>query len=158
MAISLKQLMDYNNISINWINKNPNNRDTKFGYAIEKLRKEITKYLKLIAELHENKHIEINDINSDNALTDPTTKKFIYDIIKDKDGADVQHYCYTPETRKKRDNEIRQALKKYDHQLEVLLETQIECPCYYASEIPSNLTETEIEIFTGIIIDPNVGS
>ena len=151
----LEKILKYNNLSIIWINKSPNNKDTKFGYAIEKVSKPIIKLLKPINELNEERDILINDLNADNALTNPTTGAFVYDIIKDKDGNDVQKFQYSPVTRKKRDSEIRIVIKKYEKDLEDLLSKEIEFDKpYYASEIPPNLTDEEREAFIGIIIKP----
>lgn len=128
---------------------------TKLGYAINKCEKYCIKLLKPIFELEETMKISCNDINSDTALTNPTTGEFVYDIVKDKDGNEVQKFKYTPITRKKRDNEMREVIKKYEQDLESLLEKEVEFENpYYATEIPNNLTDEEIEAFTGIVIKP----
>lgn len=150
MKITYQKIVEFNNSAREWLKKAPENRNTKLGYAIAKNLKQTDKLLKPVFELDENLTIEIQDINSDNALTDPTTKAFIYDIIKGKEGEDVQRYKYTPETRKKRDNEIREAVKRHSATVEKLLEKEVEFEPYFATEIPL-LTFEEKEAFEIII-------
>lgn len=121
IMFTFEKLLNYNNTSIAWLQKKTDNKNTKLGYAIEKLSKPILKLLKPLSDLNEERDIKINDINSDNALTDPVTKRFIYDIVKDHKGDEVQKFAYTPETRKKKDIEIRTVIKKYESDLEILL-------------------------------------
>lgn len=154
MLISFEKLLNYNNVSILWLDKNPNNKNTKLGYHIEKLSKPIKKLLQPLMDLNEEKDMAINDKNADNALTNPTTGAFLYDIIKDKDGAEVQKFQYSPASRKKRDLEIRAIIKKYEEDLEKLLATEIEFDKqYFVNDIPLNLTIMEIDAFTDIVIE-----
>lgn len=153
MLMNFQKILTYNNLSILWLDKDPNNRKTKLGRNIEKLSKSIAKLLQPLNDLNEEREIDMNDINCDNALTNPITKAFVYDIIKDKDGADVQKFQYTPESRKKRDLEIRARIKKYNLDLEAMLSKEIEFTLsHYTSEIPPNVTEEEIESFKDIVI------
>lgn len=147
MKITYENLIKFDNIAARWL-KNLNNENTKLGYAIKKVSKKITVLLKPVSELDEQLQIDVEDIRSDNALTDPTTKAFIYDLV-----GEVRHYKYTPETRKKRDNEIRIKIKQYNVDVEKLLSQEIEFTTpYFATEIPKDLTLEEKDAFKEIVI------
>lgn len=153
--LSYQRFLNYHNLSILWIQKENDNKTTKLGYAINKIEKKITKILKPLFILNEERDIDINDINADNALTDSVTKKFVYDIIKDKEGNEVQKFAFTQVSRKKRDKEVRERVKKYEEELEKLLSTEVEFnEQYYATEIPDNITGEERDAFRGIVIKP----
>lgn len=157
MKTTYQKLVEFNNLARQWLAKAPENKDTKLGYAISKNLKKTDKLLKPVFELDEQVAIKIEDIRSDNALTDDKGR-FIYDVIKDKDGNEKQMYCYTPETRKKRDTEIREAITKHSAAVEKLLSEEVEfSEPYFAAEVPL-LTYEEKEAFIGIVINPLITS
>lgn len=154
MKKTLEKILQYNNQSLLWLDKKPGNKHTKAGYLIEKYKKKTSKYVKPVIELNEKMEIEINDARAENALTDPETKKFIYDIIKNKDGDEVQMYAYTNEGRKARDKKIREITKSYDKQMEQLLEKEIEIEQYNTTdEIPESMSQIEIDAMRGFIFE-----
>lgn len=154
--MKISKVVEYQNCSVLWIKRDAANENTKLGKKIKSIEKQIIKALKLVSDRNEEFEIQVNDINSDNALTDTSTKKFIYDILKDKEGNETQQYAYTPESRKKRDKEIRAARKKYEADIEVIFEREVELSVSdFVTELPPNLTASEIEAFSGIIIKPS---
>ncbi len=156
MKLSYEKLIQYQNLSVNWLGKNPDNIETKLGKIIKRLEKEILKLLKPVTELNEALEIKVEDARADHALTDTVTGKFIYDIVKDKEGNEQQRHAYTPALRKTRDAAIRVVQKKYEADLEILMAKEIEFDkAQYTPEVPK-LTSDELEAFTGIVISPDV--
>lgn len=150
-----EELVEYQKVTQKWLGKKKDNENTKLGYAItKKMTKIIEKALKPLAELDEKLFEEMNDARAEFALTDSNTKKFVYDITKDKDGNEVQNYAYTVKGRKDREDKIKNIKKAHLEAGEALLSQKATIETYYATEIPADLTIEEMEAFKGIVIDP----
>lgn len=155
MKKTYEQLLEYNVVAQNWLAKKKDNNNTKLGYAItKKMAKKIEKLLKPFADIDEKLIEGINDAKAEFALTEPTTKKFVYDILKDKVGNETQVYAYTNDGRIKREQKIKELKKQSQNDGEALMQNEVEFEPYYATEVPQDLTIEEKEAFSGIVIEP----
>lgn len=155
MKTTNQKLMDFLNEAERWGKKNPRHRDTKLGYAIEKIRKKVLTALKPITDLDEKRNEDLEDASVEFALTDKDTKAYIHDITKDKDGNEIQNFCYTKEDMKSRNEKCRKINKKHKEEVDALRDGAVEFEdSYYATELPGDLSEIEREAFTGFVIKP----
>lgn len=106
-------------------------KNTKLGYALTRMEPRIKK----VAEAF---NLLIEEVNIDHAATDE--KKIL--VLDERGG-----FRYTPERLKER-NAAQRALN--------LRECEIDC--YFATEVPDDLTEEETEALTGFVIKEEAAS
>ena len=151
--VTYENLLSFNVVAQNYLRKKKENADTKLGYAISKMAKKVSKLLKPIQELEQDRNEQIENTNIDCCEVDPTSKAIIFDITKDAQGQDVRNYRYTKDNLKKRNQLIRDIAKKFEQDFNVLLEVEVEVENpYYTTEIPADLTEEEKRFFSGIVM------
>ena len=140
----------------NEVEKTIKNSNTPLGYAIEKMKKRrnFKELFEPVTELREKFDENIQDIQRQNAVkSNSEYHEFIYDIVKGKNGEDVQMLKFTYEGAKKRDEMFRERGKKFKKDYFDLMEKEVEViDPYFVSEIPDNLTKQEKEAFMGIVI------
>lgn len=109
--------------------KQEEKKENKLTYAIIKVGERITKLMDRVQE-------KVDDLNIEHCMTDEKTGAILKDEHKD--------LKYTKEGLKARN----EAMKS------VLGETEYDVEPYYCTEIPSDLTQFEKEVMSGIVIDP----
>jgi hypothetical protein len=121
-----KEVFQFINSAHNWLQTNKDKVDGKFAYALKKV---LGKALKS----HE-KYVElIEDINVEHAV--------------EAEGK-LQY-------RKDRPNELefsREGMQSRLKEIRELSQQEATVDHHYATDIPTNLTEDEIEVFTGFVI------
>lgn len=151
MLKTFKQIREFNVASDGLFSRKPAYRNTKFGYALEKIGevpiqgiiKDWQRYnSKIRDEIFGTKEI-------DNALTDKVTGAVLF-----APRGSERKYLYGPEGLKvivKLEDEYRDRLEiawaEYDTK-------EFEIPTYVATEVPDDLTDKEKEAFSGFVIAP----
>lgn len=149
MKITFERIVKFHNIG-----SRRQEELTKLGYALKKKIKQTAKILQPMMDLEASIMDEQEDIKRDCAFVDEKTKTFIYDIIKDAQGNDVQMYKYTIEKKAERDKKLRKLRDESRKKINELLETETEIEPYIinVADIPTNLTSEEIDAYRGIVI------
>jgi len=131
MKKTFKQIQEIDNLVGVMYAKQPELKDSKFGYAYNKFfEKNYAPTLKVLKE-------ELTDSTVDHALEDETTKA----LLKDEKG----EYKYSKEGQKALMKAQREIYEKYNN-----LEIEVEP---YISTFTPNLTEEEREMLEGTLIE-----
>lgn len=129
-----KELQEIDNIVGAMYRKNPNLRDSKFGYAFKRFSD------KNIAPTNKELQEKLQDIAVEHALEDPTTKELLLSVDKE--------YKYSREGQNK--------LNKAQRELAVeFLAKEIEVEPYISPRTPE-MTEWEFEVLKGILVDASI--
>jgi len=130
MKKTFKELKEADQLIAELYAKNPNLKNTKFGYAWKRFTDK--NYTPLIAELND----KIVDSRVEHALTDSTTKELLY--------TGDSNYKYDKEGMKSLIDANRKTLKEYDLK-------EVEITPFIVKDLPE-LTEEETEVLKGLII------
>lgn len=153
--VSIPKLLEYNSIAAAWIGKDPDNKNTKLAYAIEKFSKNYTKAIKPYTNLIKKASVDIEDAQTDFQKEEKGI--LIWDIIKDDKGSESRVRAYSKHDKKNLEKKLRSIKDELELAIESLFEesekTPIEIEPYYIKNLP-DLTERELEAFTDIIIEP----
>ena len=161
-AFTYEQLINFENFAVSYFNKDVKNQDTKFGYALLKVlkspeytsakrdfqngNKEIGDEVKLVVEELE---IDLCQVDKDGSI--------IYDNTTDKDGKVHKAYRFTKDAMKKRNREISKLKNIYEKKLfdyyDIAMKKEYEIRPYFATLVPNGLTESELEVLKGIVIN-----
>ena len=152
MKITYEKLITYGNYATNWLSKEEN-KNTKLAYAIERFGKKYPKYIKEYQEVLDERQAKINDAYTDFASEDKDKNIDRLIVKNDKGEVTYTENKYTRENKKLCDNKIISINKEYNNILSEFLSKEVEIETYYCSSIPSNLSFSETEAFTGIIIE-----
>ena len=126
ITTTYEKLFDYALTAQRWIAKDAANKNTKLGYAI------VNKMEPRVKKAAEGFNVRIEDLNIDHASVDEKGVLLI---------GEKGEFRYTKEELKKR-NTAQRALQQETCEIEV----------YFATALPEDLTEQEIENFTGFVI------
>jgi predicted transcriptional regulator len=129
-------LVNYINRASEWLAKNL--EKSPFKYALEKVLKSSVKLYNDYQEILQEK---LNFITYDCATLIERDGKKVF--MTDDQG----RYCFEPERAKERDRKQREERRR-------MLQELIEVPYHWvaAENVPQDLTEAEIEAFTGFVI------
>jgi hypothetical protein len=129
LKTTYEQLFIFARAAQAWLAKDKANPATKMGYAIHKM---ITR-----TEQHQNRYNNaVADLQADNCATDDKGV-----MLRDARGG----LEYT-----------KDGFKKLTKQRQALYETDIEVEVYYATLIPTDLTDVERDEFAGFVLDPTI--
>ncbi len=131
---TFKELREIDALVGQLYSKNPNIRNTKFGYAYKKFSQK--NYNNLFQEFRD----KIDYIRVDNALEDSNTKEVLYS------QADERGFKYSKEGLKKCIAEENKAVEEYNAK-------EIEIDPYISSVVPEELTEDDKELLKGLLIE-----
>ena len=149
--ITYEKLLTYAQYATAYINRG---EKTKLAYAIERVGKKYPKYIKAYNEITEERQAKISDAYTDFASED-ADKNIMRLIVKDEKGnVTYTENKYTRENKKACDEKIRNINKEYNNILQEFIYKEVEIEPCLTTSIPNNLTNQEIEAFTGIIIEP----
>ena len=110
-------------------------RDSKFGYTYKR-------FYEINFQNIFNEYLsEIEDVRIDNCLEDPTTK-----AVKLSNNPGGRSYLYSKTGLK----EVIKAENKIEKKFQL---KEIKITPYFIKDIPKTLTETEIELLKGLIIE-----
>lgn len=119
-----------------WLNKSPQNDQTKLGYAISRVTPRVQKALEKAQRKHQNRIEQLRI-----AACEVDDKGV---VRKDDQGG----YYYTRE-------KLSQLKQQEAEAVEKLLESEIQVQTYYATLLPVEpLTAAEVDSFVGIVIEP----
>ncbi len=133
---TFKELKDIDNVVGDLYAEDKELQKTKFGYAYKRFIEKY--YIPAIQKFNE----KIQFIRIDNALEDPKTKE----LLTDTDPKNYRGYKYSKEGLKKCITEETEASLEYQKE-----EIQIEP--FLSSFIPSNITEEQKAILSGVVIE-----
>lgn len=150
---TIRQLLDYNRAAGTWLIKNKDNQDTKLGYAIQRMAERYTKAIKPYTERINTTDEQIEDLRQDHQKEE--NGKLVWDMVKDG-TKETRERAYSKADAKILTTKIREVQKKLEADLEVMLEQEVDIEPRFATSIPDNLTEFEKEVFTGLVIDPDM--
>lgn len=122
---SPSEISRFVNVAANWLQQNP--ASTKLSYAINKVFKETHKAL-------ETYNIRLQEIDIENASTDPTTGVL---LVKD------DKYQFTKPD----------AIKRNRERVE-LMNTPVQIQAYFATALPDDLHPSYRDAFIGFVIEP----
>jgi len=152
MLQTFKKIREFNMAAESFLKRKPTNIDTKLGYAIQRVSKNsVDKAVKEYrAEYAENYFDKVERVQIDNALVDKETGA----LLPAPEKSD-RPYVYNREGLKA----VMIAERKFAEDIAPkLLDTfdakEFQCEEYYATLIPQDLLETEIEAMKGFVIDP----
>lgn len=128
METSWKRCVEFSNMAAAYL-KRTENKDTKLKYAISRTLARIQKHQDVVNE-------SLTDIEIDYCLTEKRGESDV--IVRDAHG----NLQYTKEEIKKRNKATREYLNKED----------VEIDPYFATALPADLNEFEIEAFAGFVI------
>lgn len=153
-TVSFEQLVRFITLAQLWLRKKPENINTKIGYAIKRMVPVVSKLIRPLNKLQEERDSKIEKLKLDHCYVNPTTKVIEYDIIKDAQGAEQQVLKYTSTAKAKLDELVRPILTEYDEvKYEEKLKEEVTIPNpYFTTDVPADLTEDEKEVFNGIVI------
>jgi hypothetical protein len=146
MKKTIQLISDFNKATQNYLSKHP--EETKFTYAIKKVSKRIESLTKpMLDELIEKEA----DINIELASVDDKNN-IIYEveIITDAGGNKRESKTNIPKFTPAK---LREKNKKIAELNKELVKQEIDFEPYMATEVPSELTETEKDQFTDFVID-----
>ena len=134
--------------------KDPNNQNTKLGYAITVFGKKYNKYVKPYNEIVDARNEELEEAKT--MLASEDDKGNLLKLIEKDDKGVVVYteYKYTRENQALLNKKISIINKKANSKIEELLVKEIKIAPYYTTSIPASLTVIELEYFTGIVIAP----
>lgn len=130
MKFSWNKLVEFANAATIYLKTHPG--ETKLSYAINRT-------LPKLARLNEAVVARLGDIDADYCLTEKT--KDGNEVIMREENGDFR---FDREGWKKRNAE----------RVKFLNAAEIELDVYFASGVPDTLTETELQAFEGIVVDP----
>lgn len=125
MNKTYQECFEFFSAASQWISKHE--EESKFKYALTKLSRKITKLQEKYREHVEERNIEHCATDKDGV------------ILRDEQG----QYKYTKDELIKRNREVTEFYKS---------QTQIEP--HFVSEVPSDLTSLEKEVFEGFVLKP----
>lgn len=136
IARTYRQLQEFDTIAANYLANNgyiadnafTKKENTKFTASLRNVMKQINKHYELMND-------ELDTIRIQHAATDDKTKV----LLKDEKGA----YMFTPEKLV----ELKKAIKNFRE-----TEVEIYDRLVPAEDVPKDLIEDEIEIFTNVVI------
>lgn len=134
MTKTFKQLQEADNVVGEMYAKNPDVKNTKFGYAWKKFAEK--NYSPIIKELNE----KLADNRLENALEDPNTKEILYA------NAERTEYRFSKEGLKKLITSNRAILEEYSNR-------EFEITPFFSTYIPEDLTDEQREVLTGLVIE-----
>lgn len=153
MIITYEQLITYASYASAWLSREEN-KSTKLAYAIERFGKKYPKYIQAYQDLLDDRQSQINDAYTDFASED-AEKNIMRLIVKDDNGkVTYSENKYTRENKKACDEKIRTINREFNQKANDFLRQEVEIESYYSASIPENLTNQELEAFTGIVIEP----
>lgn len=150
--VTFRQLLQFRQTGMAFLQNGANMR-TKMGYAIKKMLDKVPKLVQPVADVEAERNEKIGEAEIDFAETD-AENALVYDITKDGQGAEVRHFKYTREGLQKYQKKRNELIKEYTPILEAKLDETVEIDAYFSTEVIPNLSEVDLEIFKGIVIDP----
>lgn len=135
------ELLKFDMVAGKWLSQDKKNEDSKLGYAIKKIGDQISAILKV-----ERKEIDLKlkDLEIDSYETDKNGY-----IVRDEQGKAVQK----PESLKKLERAKIQLVDDYERNMN---EKKFEIEPYYASIVPDDLTEYELDVLIGLVVEPQL--
>lgn len=157
ITTTLRRLLEYNTAAVHWLSKDKDNADTKLGYSISRMADRYTKAVKPYTDIIKKGNEDIDDARQD--FQKEENGKLVWDIVKD--GAkEVRERAYSKQDLKNLTKKIREIQQRVDMELESILEDEtrnaVDIEPRFATSIPADLTDRELEAFTGIVIDPEM--
>ena len=135
------ELLKFDLVAGKWLSQDKKNEDSKLGYAIKKIGDQISTIIK-----SERKEIDLKlkDLEIDSYETDKNGY-----VIRDEQNKPVQKI----ESLKKLERARIKVIEDYE---EIMNNKEFVIEPYYATIIPDNLTEYEIEVLSGLVIEPQL--
>lgn len=138
MKTSFRKLLQFEQAAESYTQRRTG--ETKLDYAIKKLS---DKFTAINTAFTERLQAQLDDVRIDHCLTDPPD---------DPNGKIVRDSAYRYVFTKEGEKACKKELKKVG---DALLDMEdIEIVPYFATQIPDDLTETELEAFSGLVIKP----
>ncbi len=151
--VTFRQVLQFRQAGNAFISGNPNNFRTKLGYAVKKMLDKVPKLVQPINDLDIERNENISEQNIEFAATDDKGI-ILYDTVKGQNGQDERHYRYTKENLKGVEKVRSKIIKEYASKIEAKLDEEIEIEPYFATEVMPGLSDIDMSIFKGIVIDP----
>lgn len=151
---TLRKLLEYNTAAVRWLSKDKDNADTKLGYSISRMADRYTKAVRPYTDIIKKANEDMDDARQD--FQKEENGKLVWDIVKDG-GKEVRERAYSKHDAKQLTKKLREIQEKMNADLESILNDEekstVEIEPRFATSVPLDLTDHEIEAFTGIVID-----
>ncbi len=134
MTKTFKELQDVDSLIADIYKKNPKLKDSKFGYAYKRFSDKV--YSPVVRDFQD----ELGFARVDNALEDPTTKEVLIDRMN------VRGYKYSKAGLKKCMEDEKKIIETWDIK-------EIEIKPFLVKDVPTELSEDDVELLKGIIFE-----
>lgn len=156
-TVTLRQLLEYNTASSIWLMKDKDNTNTKLGYTIGRIKDRYTKAILPYTNLIKKAEEDIEDLRQDHQKEE--NGKLVWDMVKDG-NKETRERAYSKSDAKQLTKKLREINDKLNTDLDALLNDEtnnkVNIEPRYTTSIPDNLTDLEKEVFSGIVIDPEM--
>lgn len=152
---TFREIFEYNSTVAQFFKRNPKNENTHLAVAINRLAPSINKGVKPYNKLAKKWNKKMEDLKSDYASTD-SDGVLQFDMVDFGNGK-VREYKYKATKFKELGDKLNELEEAREQQMEEYIDNEfIEFFPKFSVSIPSDLTEWEKEIFSGIVIDPKM--